>query len=383
MFTTHRRTTLLYLKTLTFSPSPKNPLPFSHYFSTNTSDSTFFAVSYLINNFGFSPQFASKLSSTYNVHFKTARKPDSVLNFFRNHGFSDSQIRTVIAKEPRLLSCDPLKRVLPKFQFFLSKGASNSDIVNIVSKNPMFLTASLDKKIVPTYELVYKYLQSDKHILALLNCNPTFFGRSSVEHNIRLLIQSGVTDINIARLLRNNIKFFMTGNLPELVKELKDLGFHPSQSIFSVALIAKTYLSKSRWNEKVDVFKKWGWSDEDVREAFKKQPQCMLTSIDKINSVMNFWVNQLGWDALAIAKTPRVLGASLERRIIPRASVVEYLLKRGLHKKEASLTSPFIVIDKTFYDMYINRFKEESSYLLKLYEENLNLAQTKEKTGMI
>ncbi|RHN73219.1 putative transcription regulator mTERF family [Medicago truncatula] len=175
----------------------------------------------------------------------------------------------------------------------------------------------------------------------------------------------------------------MTGNLPELVKELKDLGFHPSQSIFSVALIAKTYLSKSRWNEKVDVFKKWGWSDEDVREAFKKQPQCMLTSIDKINSVMNFWVNQLGWDALAIAKTPRVLGASLERRIIPRASVVEYLLKRGLHKKEASLTSPFIVIDKTFYDMYINRFKEESSYLLKLYEENLNLAQTKEKTGMI
>jgi mTERF domain-containing protein len=84
-----------------------------------------------------------------------------------------------------------------------------------------------------------------------------------------------------------------------------------------------------------------------------------------------------------IAKVPRVFGASLEQRIIPRASVVQYLSKKGLLKKEASLTSPFVVKEEIFLDMYINRFKEESSYLLKLYEEKLNLAKTKEKTGMM
>jgi mTERF domain-containing protein len=72
--------------------------------------------------------------------------------------------------------------------------------------------------------------------------------------------------------------------------------------------MAKKCMTKKLWNQKVDVFKKWGWSDEDVLEAFKRQPQCMLTSIDKINAVMSFWVNQLGWDATAIVKQPGVLG---------------------------------------------------------------------------
>ncbi|CAJ2662092.1 unnamed protein product [Trifolium pratense] len=377
------KTLIYYLNGLTLlSPNP-NPLLFSLHFCTNTSDSTSFAVSYLINNFGFSPKSAPKLCSTYNVRFKTAQKPDSVLNFFRNHGFSDTQLRHIIAKSPWLLSCNPSKRVLPKFEFFLSKGASNSDIVNIVSKNPAVLSASLENRIVPAYELVYRFLQSDKDTIALLKYNPTIFGTSYVVDNIKVLTESGVTDSNIARSLRTWIKLFYRTDLHELVEELKDLGFDPSRSIFTIALIAKTSITKTLWKEKVDVFKKWGWSNEDALKAFRKQPHCMLTSIDKINLVMSYWVNQLGWDALAIAKTPRVFGASLEKTIIPRASVVQYLLKKGLLNKEASLTSPLVVTEKIFLDMYINRFKEESSYLLKLYEEKQNLAQTTEETGMI
>jgi mTERF domain-containing protein, mitochondrial len=81
---------------------------------------------------------------------------------------------------------------------------------------------------------------------------------------------------------------------------------------------------------------------------------------------MSFWINQLGLDALVIAKVPRVIvGSSLERSIIPRASVVQYLLKKGLWKKNASLTASFLMSDKLFLDTYINRFKEESPYLLK------------------
>jgi mTERF domain-containing protein len=388
-FNSWRHKTLIYYLNKTLqSPNP-NPI-FHHYpslfslhFCTNTSYSTSFAVSYLINNFGFSPKSASKLCSTYNVRFKTAQKPDSIRNFFRNHGFSDTQLHHIIAKLPWLLSCNPFKRVLPKFQFFLSKGASTSYIVDIVCKNPVVLSASLKNRIVPAYESVYRYLQSDKDTIALLNYNPIIFGSSNVVHNIKVLTESGVTDSNIARLLRTCTKLFYRKDLHELVEELKDLGFDPPRSIFSIALMAKSSVSKTLWKEKVDAFKKWGWSDEDVIQAFRKQPHCMLTSIDKINLVMSYWVNQLGWDAMDIAKVPRVFGASLEQRIIPRAPVVQYLSKKGLLKKEASLTSPFVVKEEIFLDMYINRFKEESSYLLKLYEEKMKLAQTKGKTGMI
>ncbi|XP_045791046.1 uncharacterized protein LOC123885771 [Trifolium pratense] len=324
----------LYLnKHLTFPliihnyPSPCCSL----HFCTNTSDSTSFEVSYLINNFNFSPQFASKLSSTYKVRFNTSQNPDLVLNFFRNNGFSETQLRYIISKAPRLLSCDPSKRVLPKFQFLLSKGASNSDIVNLVSKNPMVLSPSLENHIIPTYELLYRFLQSDKDIIAGVVHNPALLSDHLVPQNITMLIKNGVTDSSIARLFRTRSRSLNTNTrcMLKLVEELKDLGFNPSKITFGIALEAKLTVNKTLWEEKVDAFKKWGWSDEDVTEAFRRQPHCMLVSIDKINLVMSFWVDQLGWDVLALAKGPSVFSNSLEKRIIPRASVVQFLLKKG------------------------------------------------------
>jgi len=392
MLNIHRHRAFLHLKALTFSPNPNpnpNPNPlFQHYypssptFSTNTSDSTSFAVSYLINNFGFSPQSASRVCSTYNVCFKTAQNPDSVLTFFRNYGFSDSQLRLTISKEPWLLSCNPSKRVFPKFQFFLSKGASTSDIVNIFTKNPYILKTSLNNKIIQAYQLIYRFLQSDKDIIDCIIRNPSFFGDSRVVSNIRLLIANGVADSNIKRMLWVRSRAFQTPtcDMLKLVEELKDLGFTTSKTTFGVALHAKLSVRKTLWEEKVDAFKKWGWSDEDVLQAFRRQPHCMLVSIDKINLVMNFWVNQLGWDALALAKGPSVLSLSFEKRVLPRASVLQYLLKKGLRKKDASLTCPFVVPEKLFLGMCIKGIKKESSYLLKLYEEKLNLAYTMDKT---
>ncbi|XP_058723455.1 uncharacterized protein LOC131595184 [Vicia villosa] len=381
MLKTHRHKPLLYLKALTFTLSPKNPLPFSLHFCTNTSNSTSFAVSYLIHNLGFSPQFASKLSSTYHLYFNTSQNPDLVLNFFKNHGFSHSQLCHIITKLPCLLSCNPSKRVLPKFRFLLSKGASNSDIVNLVSKGPVILSPSLENHIVPVYELLYRFLQSDKDTIACAVQNPTILSDHRVPQNIQMLIENGLIDLNIARLLRMHSKILSTSGILKVVEEVKDLGFDPSRSLFAVAMLAKRTVSETKWKEKVDTFKRWGWSDEDVVEAFRKHPHCMLTSIDKINLVMSFWVDELGWDAMAIAKLPRVLGASLERKIIPRAYVVQYLLKKGLHKK-ASLTTPLVVSDKLFLNRYIKHYKEESSSLLKLYEQKLNLAHATDKINM-
>ncbi|CAK8531706.1 unnamed protein product [Lathyrus sativus] len=338
-----------------------------------------FQVSYLINNFDFSQQSASKLCSTHRLYCKTTQKSDSVINFFTNYGFSNSQLRDIIDKSPWLLTCNLSKRVLPKFEFFLSKGASNSDIVYLVSKNSRVLSPSLENHIVPTYELIYRFLQSDKEVMAYVIQNPYLLCHCLVPRNITVLIENGVSDSNIARLIRIRNRTLQARHMLSLLEELKDLGFNPSKYSFTVALIAKTSVTKTRWNEKVDAFKKWGWSDEDIIEAFKKQPYCMLISIEKINLVMSFWVNQLGWDALALAEQPAIFRLSLEKRIIPRAWVMQFLRNNGLRNKHASLTSPFVPPEKEFLDRFINRFEKESSYLIKLYQEKLKLADTGDK----
>ncbi|CAK8531707.1 unnamed protein product [Lathyrus sativus] len=356
---------LTHLNCLTSpQPSPSSP----------HSDSTSFQVSYLINNFDFSLQFASKLCSIHRLCFKATQKPDSVIHFFTNYGFSNSQLRDMIAKAPWLLSCNLSKTVLPKFQFFLSKGASNSDIAYLVSKNPRILSSSLEKHIVPTYELLYRFLQSDMDVIASAIQNPDILSRHLVPCNITMLIENGVSDSNIVRILRTRSRTLDAHHMVSLLEELKDLGFNPSKTTFTIALMAKASVPKTRWKEKVDAFNKWGWSDEDVIEAFKKQPYCMLTSIEKINLVMNFWVNQLGWNALALVKQPAVFCLSLEKRIIPRASIVQFLLNNGLRNNNASLTYPFILSEKMFVDTCIKRYEKESSYLLKLYQEKLKPA---------
>jgi mTERF domain-containing protein len=94
----------------------------------------------------------------------------------------------------------------------------------------------------------------------------------------------------------------------------------------------------------------------------------MLRSADKLNAVLRIWIEQFGWDPLVLLTAPDIFGFSIEKRLIPRAYVVQYLLSNGLMKKDASLVTPFYLTDKMFLQKYVNRFEEEACRLLKLYQ---------------
>ncbi|XP_022636117.1 uncharacterized protein LOC106762101 isoform X3 [Vigna radiata var. radiata] len=286
----------------------------------------------------------------------------------------------MVRKAPWLLSWDPCKTLLPKFEFFLSKDVSSSEIVDLISKYPAVLRSSLKNHIVPTYELIYKFLQSHVRTNRFMFRNTCFFSGDRLTHKITLLLENEVSESNIARLLGNHSKAVLASNdIVKLVKEVKDLGFDPSKESFVIAMMAIKKISPSLWKEKVDVFKKWGWSDEAMSEAFRRHPHFMLKSIKKINAVMNLWVNELGRDPLELVHRPMIFGLSMEKRIIPRTRVVQHLLAKGL-RKSASFVSPLNVSEKLFLARFVTCFKEESCQLLKLYQEKVSV-QGKEEVG--
>ncbi|KAI9123188.1 hypothetical protein K1719_006077 [Acacia pycnantha] len=92
----------------------------------------------------------------------------------------------------------------------------------------------------------------------------------------------------------------------KLADEVKAVGFNPLEIQFGVAMVVKMSISKSQWEAKVDVYRTWGWSEEAWLRAFRKQPHCMLASKDKINAVMSFWFNLLGWSSLFLVEDPRL-----------------------------------------------------------------------------
>jgi hypothetical protein len=77
----------------------------------------------------------------------------------------------------------------------------------------MVLNPSLENHIVPTYELVYIFLQSDKDITACAMRYPALFCDGRMPHNITMLIENGVTDSTIARMLRTQSRTLNANSL--------------------------------------------------------------------------------------------------------------------------------------------------------------------------
>jgi mTERF domain-containing protein len=369
MFHLHRLRALLHLNNLPQTSKCHLLLLQSHFlnpfsFSTTTpdSDQQTFTISYLTNTCGLSPQDALKLSKR--LRFKTPQKPDSFITFFKNHGFSIHNIQSIILKDPELLVSNPIKSILPKFQFLASKGASPSDIVATVTRCPRFLRVSLDKHITPAFDLVRSFCPSDQKAIDSIIVCPTSISDSRLKPNVKFLIDYGVTGSNIYHLLRTRPSIICSTDLKNAVEEIKELGFDPSKGSFSVALLAKRATTKSQWDAKVDVLKSWGCSEDEILDAFKRHPNFMLRSPDKLNAVMSFWVDGLGWDPSVLLAKPVHFGFSIEKRLSPRGSIVKYLLSKGLLKERASLCTPFNLSDEDFQRRYVKRFAVDTSRLL-------------------
>ena len=106
------------------------------------------------------------------------------------------------------------------------------------------------------------------------------------------------------------------------------------------------------------------------------RPWCMMASDDKIMGVMDFLVNKMGLDASLVARRPKLISLSLEKRIVPRSAVYQVLLSKGLIKSDGiSLATVLEPPEKWFLEKIVNRHKDEAPEILKLYKEKLDQAK--------
>ncbi|KAK6254532.1 Transcription termination factor [Theobroma cacao] len=356
----------------------KNPSILSlRLFSTTSNQPQSFTVSYLINTCGLSPE--SALHASKFVNFETPDKPDSVLAFFKKHGFSKTQIATISKRRPALLLYDVEKILLPKVEFFYSKGASRSDLATFVPKYPTILAISLEKQIIPSFNLLRNMLLSDENVINAIKLYPRIFSydfNAYILPNINVLRDTGVPEYNIVKLLHWLPKAFFRApvQVKENAEKLKGMGFNPERVIYLVAVYALGSLSKSTLEKKFDTFKKCGWSEEEVLEAFRRYPLIMTISEDKIMAVMDFLMSKMGFEVSSLAKYPRILAMSLEKRLVPRGLFAQDLLSKGLLEEKIRLPKLFESSKELFLNRFVYAYGEKAPELLKLYEEKFNLA---------
>ncbi|GMN46479.1 hypothetical protein TIFTF001_015650 [Ficus carica] len=345
-------------------------------FSASSNQETF-TVSYLINSIGLSPQIA--LLASKHVNFEAPEKPDKVIKVFKDYGFTRPQISSLVKSYPPVLLSNTEKTILPKLEFLKSKGLSGPEMAKRLSVYPTLLKCSLDKQIIPSFDFFRDFFRSDKKASVAVKRFPDILVNDVekiVVPNMNILREYGVSDSNIAKLLVNQPKAFMISSdkLRKIVEKVKEMGFDASKFKFLLAVLSFRAMSTSTWERKVSAYRGCGWSEEDVFSAFHRFPWCMMLSEENIIASVNFFVYELGWRPCLIAKRPIILSMSLEKRVIPRWSVFQALLSKGLVKEEVSLYALLETPEEKFLLKFITPYKKEAPELLKLYREKLKLS---------
>ncbi|KAK6163461.1 hypothetical protein DH2020_000325 [Rehmannia glutinosa] len=351
-----------------FSSAPRDAVKPS---SKNANEDSF-AVNYLIDVHGFSR--ASALKASQVLHIKSSKKPDVVIALFKSFGLNDSYISSMFRKRPILLQFTK-EKLMEKIEFFKSLGFSSSEIPRVLAAGDVLL-ASLKTKTIPSYNFLKNLFASDKDLLRCVKGYPLILASPrTLAANIQTLRHVGLPDSNIAYMVRHNPRAMLVSchKFSEAVTEAENIGFNPLRISFVKGIWALNNC-KSTWKEKMEEYKRWGMSEDEVLATFRKYPWFMITSADKIRRVFELLVNEMGQTYSIVMKRPPIVSLSIEKRIFPRCTVYQFLLSKDLVKPNG-LGQMLVCTEEMFLKKYVKIYKEEAPEILKLYHERLGLSK--------
>ncbi|KAJ4887278.1 Mitochondrial transcription termination factor family protein [Raphanus sativus] len=355
-----------------------------------------FTVSYLVGSLGLSTKLAESISRR--VSFDDKTNPDSVLSLFRSHGFTDSQISTIITDNPRLLLLDAEKSLAPKLNSLQSRGRGADELTEIVSKVPRILDKREGRSINLYYDVVKEIIvEADK--IPKESCSSSS-RRGNKMRNVLVLRDLGMPQklflpllITLAEPICGKERFEVS------LKKVIDMGFDPTTSKFVTALRMLYQMSDKTVEEKVNLYKTLGFAVGDVWEMFKKypfslaysekkitrtfetflglgvtreefagmimsSPQCIGFSAEALRRKTEFLVEKMNWPLKALVSRPQVYNYSMEKMIVPRSNVIGALMSRGLLRDGVSeqpppLPSVFACTEQAFLNRYVLKVDDE------------------------
>ncbi|KAK1369194.1 hypothetical protein POM88_035286 [Heracleum sosnowskyi] len=271
-------------------------------------------------------------------------RPDRVLSLLQTFGFPQPNISKIISTDPRILQYYPEKVIKPKLDFLLSRSLSQSEVVEIVTRNPHILTRSLNNQIIPFLNLLSSVTGSYSNAVAVIKDKPfvlTYSISKCFLPNMDLLRTIGVPNSQILKLLTCYAQVLDEPHYKfrNVALKVKEIGIDLESSYFIIAVKALTFINDSAWDSRCELFRSFGFSDNEILSLFKKLPSIMCFSEKKIIERMEFFLYKLQWPLSRLATNPAVLGYSLEKRTIPRCSVLQVLVLRNYASKSFMIST--------------------------------------------
>lgn len=355
----------------------RNPKPISFLFQFNLLHSktlnppqepaSNFITQYLIDSCGFSPEKAAKHSRPI-AYLSSPHRPDSVRHFFKHLGFTDAQLRSLITGYPTILACDVGGTLKPNFDKLRSLGFPDTDLRRVIAANPRALIMESAVSVIDFWAAL---LQNEKRLVAVLRRN-----RGLVNHDIdrvilpkiALLKEHGLSEAEIGMIAVRGQRFITRSieSMEEVLRRAKELGFASESPMFGLAVSSLSSIGSVRLKEKMEFFEGYGWSQEEFLLAMKKAPFFIHLNEVNVREKMEFLVGRVGYEKSCIVSNPLLLMFSLEKRLKPRYCVMELLKLNGLDGKW-TFSSMVRLPEKRFVDQVLLCYKEKLPKVEEIY----------------
>ncbi|KAI4370726.1 hypothetical protein MLD38_019042 [Melastoma candidum] len=364
------RSTLLRAKTLITIPKAPttsglihHPL-FFFFFSTQSQSPI---ARDLASTHGFPIEAAETLASL--IGPKLRKKYPPVLSLFRDYGFSHSDITTILIRNPSLLGVNAYQSLKPKLDALVRHGIEGTTLVQVVSGDPYILRLSLSVRLDPCLRCLSRFFGRTPPLVDLFLVRRGTWVlhkfNNDMEENIDTLRESGVPDDKIVKMMiiRPRTLCRDPAEFRRMVSEIKELGMDVKSLMFIKGIVTRAGMKANKWAAKVEVFKKFGWTEREITRLFVKLPIVMESSVEKIEKALDYFLNQLGWTKEDVMTYPSLLFASLENKIKPRMSVLQVLASEGLITKKGMQQGLLLTADN-FMARYVVKYKHRTKHVL-------------------
>ncbi|WOG84859.1 hypothetical protein DCAR_0104044 [Daucus carota subsp. sativus] len=374
MFKSHLQTLIIKHQTLpNLNHCLIRPI-FRSYSPKRTIDSSEFKISFLKNKCGLSGKHLIRASKC--VHFDSSdHRPDSVLELFRNFGFPQPNITRIVSVVPCILqSLKPEKLLKPKLDFLLSMDMSHAMVVRTVTRDPRILARSLNKHLIPTFDQLKDIIGCGPNAVALLKCGPFIFtNTAAMLPNIRFLLRQGIPISQIFKFVSHysRILCYPHDRFCQVFLMVEGMNFDYSSSHFIHALHALSFHNDSTWESRCLLLRSFGFSNDEVLEVFKKAPLIMCYKENHINKKVEFFLKKLQWTPSRLSCNPKVLCYSLEKRTIPRCSVLQVLVSISSTSKSYNLSTILSIDERKFVRDFVSVYKDELPEVMEAYQGKL------------
>ncbi|XP_059294619.1 transcription termination factor MTERF8, chloroplastic-like [Lycium ferocissimum] len=281
--------------------------------------------------------YQKKLSSeakVIQVETDTCSKVSAVIEFFQNQGFSATQVKKIIGQRPRFLASRVNKTIKPKLNFLQSVGFSEDECSKIIYGKPCILDRSIRNHLAPSFDFLKTFMGSKVRALVAIKNFPQILD-CKVSHcwkqTVQILGQIGIADSQVSQFIQKS-PIILTLNpqkMSEVGLRLKEMGFDVTSPAFRTAFASLSRVAHPKMERKFETYRSLGFSDDEILNIFRSQPNCMFYTEENIREIVAFYVDRLHFSLSLLSKRPNFLLCSLKRRLIPRCSVMQVLWSRG------------------------------------------------------